>query len=502
MDWEQGYNANGVAHLVRTALEKDDLATAIELCRELNQRAPAYGPGWHLAARIALQLDNPASALAMAQRAVACQPDPEVEMLIISCHSRLGHYREGRAAARVLGHAQPPQLALQRAQLLRELGCPDDAAEQYRYLIHTQGPNPSLLSALADTLRQAGRIREASATLDQAIELAPSQDDLWATRAFLQPQSESHHHIDTLQFAIARRTGPCPALHYALAKEWADLRCEEAAWQSLHLGARQQHAALGSPEDGDRALFQRIRDRFPIPSLAPSPNPPARSDRPRPLFLAGLPDGSVDAIARYLAQHEQVVYRGPIQRFLPELERQLTRQARLNGKPLWGSKARLDASTQLAPEPLAQAYRNSLPPEAEGAQWVIDTSPEHDRYLGLLLQTLPEARAILPMMSMGASGAALYQHWFGAAHPYSYDLTRLGDHLVAHRALMAHWQARHPEQVLCLDLQQSASTVTDALWHHLAVTPLPPPAKWPLVAPWGKPEQALPSLYALQPATP
>ncbi|MBY5923121.1 sulfotransferase [Ferrimonas balearica] len=492
MDWEQGYNAAGVAHLVRTALEKDDLSTAIDLCRELNQRASGYGPGWHLAAQIALKLDNPASALAMAQRAVGCQPDPVVEMLIVACHSRLGHYREGRAAARILGHAQPPHLALQRAQLLLELGCPDDAAAQYRYLIDTQGANPTLLAALADALRLAGRIEEASATLDQAIQLAPHQDDLWATRAFLQRQSESHHHIDTLQFAIARRTSPCPALHYALAKEWADLRCEEAAWQNLHTGAQQQQQALGYQVDRDRAQFQAIQALFP----APGSGQPRASERPRPLFLAGLPDGSIEAIADYLSQHDQVVHLGPINRFLPELERQLAQQARLNGKPLWGSKAKLMASTQLDLEPLAQAYRSSLPPESEGARWVIDTSPGHDQHLGLLLQALPEARAILPQRPLASSGAALYQQWFGPEQPYSYDPTQLGHYLLAHRQLMAHWQTRHPEQLLVLDMAQSASDASRMVWDHLALTPLPPPANWPMTTHWGDPDKALPELIA------
>ncbi|ADN74644.1 Tetratricopeptide TPR_2 repeat protein [Ferrimonas balearica DSM 9799] len=491
MNWQQGYNAVSVAHLVRTALEKEDLTTAIELCHELNQRAPDYGPGWHLAAEIALLRDNPASALAMAKRSLACQADSAAELLVVECHCRLGQYREGRAAARVLGHGLPPSLALKRAELLLALHCPDDAAAQYRYLLETEGANPTLLSALADVLSEMGQLREAEQVLDQAIQLAPQQDALWTQRAYLRKQSEANHHIETLQFAIARRDRPCPQLHFALAKEWADLRCEDAAWHNLHLGARQQQAQQPYDASRDLSRLRAIRAHWSAPA---SKAAETTAEGPQPLFLIGLPDGAIDALADHLAQHPQVFHLGAHQRFLPELERQLARQARLRDRPLWSTQAKLAASAQLDPAALGQAYLASLPPEAEEARWVIDTSPQHDQHLGLLLRALPHARAIAPLAPLSHSGAALYQADPRQTGPYRYDPIELARYLKGHRALMQHWQRCHPEQLLCLDLNQPAGVATEALWHHLGFAPPPPSKAWPFVRPWGDIDSALPEL--------
>ncbi|MBY6187717.1 tetratricopeptide repeat protein [Marinobacter hydrocarbonoclasticus] len=482
MAWEQGYNAAGVAHLVRTALEKQDLTTAIGLCRELNQQAPEYGPGWHLAAEVALRLGNVASALAMAKRAVACQPDSAAELFIVQCHSMLGQYREGRAAARVLGHGLAPELALKRARLLRSLKCPEDAIGQYQFLIETQGATVALLSELAETLRQSGHPDAAEQALDRAIELEPQQDALWAARAYLRTQTESRHHIDTLQFAIARRNAPCPDLHFALAKEWADLRCDDAAWQHLHTGAGQRQQACRYQADRDLALLRAIAEQW---GATPERVTAGPKPGPRPLLLVGLEDGATEALARYLRQHDQIVDLGQHQSFLPELERQLTQRARVGERPLFGIRARLKTAAQLDPELLGRAYLASLPPEAAGAKWVIDRSPGHDHQLGLLLRALPQARAIAPLAPLPLSGAALYQSEPDPAVPYRYDPVQLARYLRGHRQLMTHWQQCHPEQLLSLDLTQSPDAAMAALWHHLALSPVAPPSDWPLVRPWG-----------------
>ncbi|MBY5992211.1 tetratricopeptide repeat-containing sulfotransferase family protein [Ferrimonas balearica] len=442
------FNPAGVAHLVRTALEKGDLAGAVDLCRTLNQQAPEYAPGWLLASEIALALGNGDNALALAQRAARLGPDTRIGLQMVRCLRQLSRYQEGREAALAIGTLDQRGPGSDRAWLLTELGCYEAAAGQYRHLLSLYPEDAGLHYSLATVLRYLGELDGAEQALDTAIALDPEDDDAWYLRSSLRRQSEARHHIDTLQLTIAKRDRPCPALHYALAKEWEDLGCHDAAFESLATGAAQRRAQIPYQVEQDLEIMAAIAEQF-GPDTQPRPTPSG----PVPIFVLGLPRTGSTLVERILDAHPGCHGAGELNDFAQLMSRQARQQARQQGRALRSTKALVAQSAQLDFAALGQAYLASLPPEAAAAPMFVDKMPLNFLYVGLILRALPQARIVHVRRHPVATGYAIYKQWFDRAYPFSYDLTELGRYYQGYHELMAHWARCHPGRIHHLDYE-------------------------------------------------
>ncbi|GAA5191352.1 tetratricopeptide repeat-containing sulfotransferase family protein [Ferrimonas gelatinilytica] len=457
-----------LAHRVRTALDQRALAEAATLCRTLNQQAPAYAPGWQLASEIALTLGNTGNALALAQKAAQLAPEPAARLQVIRCLRALCRYQEGRSLALELGLLDDPQLGADRAWLLSELGCFDAAAEQYQHLVEHYPREATLHYSLATMLRYLGRLEEAETALDSAIELNPEDDEAWYLRSSLRKQQAGRHHIDALQLAITQRQRPCPALHYALAKEREDLGQHPLAFDALAVGAQQRRGQIHYRVEQDLAIMDTIAEQF-----GPISAPHTQPQGPTPIFVLGLPRSGSTLVERFLDAHSKCHGAGELNDFARLLSRHSQQQARAQGRSLRQPLELVHESTRLDWDALGQAYLDSLPPEAASAPYFVDKMPLNFLYVGLILRALPHARIVHVRRHPMAAGYAIYKQWFDRAYPFSYDLNEIGHYYCGYHRLMTHWQRCHPGQIHHLEYERLVDAPEPTVRELLAYCGLP-----------------------------
>ncbi|SHH95593.1 tetratricopeptide repeat-containing sulfotransferase family protein [Ferrimonas marina] len=419
-------------------------AEAITLCRQLNQQAPGFAPGWLLASEIALTRRQASNALALAERALKLAPSTEAELQQVRCLRALNRYQAARQQLAQQGMLTDLNLGSERAWLFSELGCPNAAAKQYRYLLQHHPDAAHLHFNLATVLRHLGQLEEAEQALDRTIALQPEDDDAWQLRSSLRKQKPDRHHLTELTEAISQRQRPCPALHFAKAKELEDLERYDEAFTSLQTGAGQRRAEIQYQVEQDLAIIQAIR-QLPTPALKTDFN--AHSEEPGPIFVLGLPRTGSTLVERMLGSHPECYAAGELNDFAQCLSRLTLAQAQQQGVRVSNQLELVHQSASIDMAQLGQHYLASLPPEAQQARCFTDKMPLNFLYIGWLLQALPNARIVHIQRHPMATCYAIYKQWFDRAYPFSYDQQELAQYYHGYRQLMAHWQQHYGERI-------------------------------------------------------
>ena len=153
--------------LVRIHLDQGDLETAAELLDRLKQLAPDDLTTRTLEARYLLAQGRPAEALAR----VAHTPGPEAVWIKGRALEQLGRFNEALAAYREAALLGVDEARSDAALLLERMGRPQQALEELGEV-----EDPRLLPLKGRLLWSAGRLPEAAATLERALDELPSTD--------------------------------------------------------------------------------------------------------------------------------------------------------------------------------------------------------------------------------------------------------------------------------------------------------------------------------------
>ena len=95
-------------------------------------------------------------------------------------------------------------------------------------------------------------------------------------------------------------------------------------------------------------------------------------------------------------------------------------------------------------EALGADYVAGARPNSATLPHFIDKLPLNFLYAGLIHLALPKAKIVLLERDLMDSCYAVYKTLFQGIYPFSYDLTELGQYLLAYRQLIDHWQTVMP----------------------------------------------------------
>ncbi|MDC7676707.1 tetratricopeptide repeat-containing sulfotransferase family protein [Asticcacaulis machinosus] len=364
----------------------------------------------------------------------------------------------------------PPQtpaqgrFLVQRARALVTLGRGRETCEVVRDALNCGLTDGASLNSLGTALSQAGRPEDAVPLLEIAVRADPKVADYWynlggvqqflgamdaaeygyeraialgdhfsahLALARLKKWSADSHHIDRLKALKPTTIIDTARLNYALFKEHDDLGDTSQAWEYLQSGAQAARQAYPWRATEETAIVDAWRTHMPHPPVAAK-----TFNKPRRIFIVGLPRSGTTLVERILTAHSDVQALGELQTFGLGVK---------HGSGA-GGRNLLDAATiaeaaKTDPQIFAQYYDREVAYLHNGAGHTIDKLPHNHDYVGLIRRAYPDALIIHVRRDAMDSLFGAYKLLFAHAHRWSYNLDDLAAHYGHYRALMDHWAA-------------------------------------------------------------
>ena len=331
----------------------------------------------------------------------------------------------------------------------------DDAMARYEQALVIAPDHVDALAARGVALVELGHIDQARDAFARAIELAPRRAGLYRDLADCKRFIAGDRHLAAME-ALAADTGGLPgddqvALHFALAKAYADIQRHDRAIEQLRLGNALKRQRIVYDETMMLGLFERIEAVFTHDLMQRSQKP--REPSSVPVFIIGMPRSGTTLIEQILASHPAVFAAGE----LPDFSAAVAGLARPEAPGIRFP----EIVPSLSAHELHQfggRYLAALrgPP---AAQRVTDKMPTNFLFAGLIHRTLPNARIIHIHRDPVDTCFSCFSTLFAAGQPYAYDLGELGRYYRAYEGLMAHWRRILPAGVM-LDVRYE-DVITD-----------------------------------------
>jgi len=407
------------AHFLRGMSEANagrmiEALRAVEMAVNLAAKAEYFGQY----ARLLVQVRRDREALQAADRAVALEPADALTLDTIGCvYSRLGAH-ERAAPLFSAAVAQKPEHV------------------QMRY-------------NLASSLGFLGRFEEAATNYEALIALDPRYTRAHFALSTLKKQSPASNHIKRLESLLPAARNSVEHLHlrYALAKEYEDLGKPDDSFSHLDAANRPRKAELGYRSDSDKALVERLMDRFARADYFKGAGAGAGADSGSdPIFVFGMPRTGTTLVDRILSSHPLVESAGELQVMQIAIKRLTATPSRVALDP-----ETIDAAGKLAPSQVGQTYLTGSTPHRKSARRFIDKLPLNFLYAGYIARALPAAKLICLRRDPLDTVWSNYRHLFATGYSYynySFDLMDTAQYYVLFDRLMHFWEQQFPGRIL------------------------------------------------------
>ena len=444
MDTDPQAEAVRAYRSVLQLLQGGQLARATRDCASLTERWPGFGPGWAIAADIALRSGDARGAHAHVSRALAIQPG-RADLLLLEAQAlhRCGELERARSALDEASRASLGDARLQHAigSLYSLMGFQQQALEAASRAVELDPSRAQYQFNRAAILRFLGRLDDAEAAYDRAIGIDSADYEAWLNRTELRRQSPERNHIAALEALVARGFSHPRSevfIRYALAKELEDVGRYTESFVHLLAGATTRRRYINYDLQRDLRTVDLIIETFPPASLRELPlTSPAGS----PIFVIGLPRTGTTLVERILGSHPEVHGAGELLAFPEALVAAVERSAGRNGvsrEDMVRTAARVDLRA------LGEDYLARTRSIADSSPRFVDKLPHNYLYCGLIHAALPGARIVHVVRHPMATCYAIFKTLFRQGYPFSYDLDELAQFYAGYRRLMDHWREAMP----------------------------------------------------------
>jgi len=448
-------------------LKNNQLRKGIKYCQELTNKYPQKPEGWALSSEIVLKLGNPSKALELVDRAMTIDPRGQtLNILRAECLAGLLRIDEAvQAALEELTSSEQDPKVLQRIGVFFSVKCEDhaQALDIFKKSIELSPDNASYWYNCGAEHRFLGNIEEAEKCWEKAIELTPTDSEIFFSRSHLKKQTANNNHIKQLeQFLLGSHRSQREPMHYhyALAKEYEDLGQFDHSFKHLKKGSSIRRSFLQYDLQADLDTIDAVIDVFDDRQFQ---DQIIGSQSNRPIFILGLPRTGTTLVERIVGSHSDVSSAGELNEFALSLMQCV-------GKTGSGQLSRTDlvkATAGLDFKKLGEKYLQLSDFKSGSLPRFIDKMPLNFLYCGLIHKALPNAKIIHVYRHPLDSIFAIYKQLFKSAYPMSYDLDELAKYYVAYDRLMKHWRSVIPTVLFDLayeDLvQQQEETTRDLL---------------------------------------
>jgi thioredoxin-like negative regulator of GroEL len=406
---------------------------------------PGARAGWLLGSFVALLADRAGVALELVDAWLARDPN-DIECLVqrAECLLALGRRAQALAAAAAAARvgADRPGALDAVGQFQVQANAHREARATYDAALALAPDDIDLLGKRAMVARFLGDFSAAERDYDAILARRPMDASALKERAELRRQTPGADRLAAMQAALAAvapDSKEASTLHFALAKTFEDQGDARRAWHHLTEGNRLERGWLRYDPGVDRELMARLERGF--PNVEPVV---ADGSGERPIFIVGLPRSGTTLVERMLGSHSEVHPGGELAALSEALAAQVA--AARPGGYAWSEFVEalpgIDAA-RLAADYLARAHaRRGEKPR------FTDKQPTNFFYCPLILRAFPGACVIHVTRHPLAACLAIYRTRFQGTYPFAYSLEDIGAFYLAYRRLMAHWRAVLPGRMV------------------------------------------------------
>lgn len=312
---------------------------------------------------------------------------------------------------------------------------------------------------LATSERSFGRLAEAEAACQRAIDVNADSFSSYLLRSELCVQSEQSNHIDELLLRLGSRKlddRGTMFLAYAVAKELDDVGRYDEAFRWFQTGASARRRHLAYDVAIDERKMARIQAAFP-PCAVQSPAT-GHDDSRGCIFVMGLPRTGTTLVERILSGHAGVRSNGETDNFATALMGRLALPVEAGSG---GAAEDVFASAAAADSAAVAARYFDLAGRPGAGECVVEKLPMNYLYLGAIHRALPGARLVLLKRDPLDTCFAMYRTLFAAAYPFSYEFGELARYFSAYQRLVDHWRACLGEALLEVHYERLVAQPTE-----------------------------------------
>ncbi|MER9213203.1 sulfotransferase [Mesorhizobium sp. M0663] len=432
--------------LLRQALELQQakrLPEAEELCHRVLARTPNHPLSLYILGTLGLGIDDEL-ALKYFARAVSQTPqNPYFHLSLGEAGLKLG---DSLLAIRHLQRAceLKPDLVEALCGLARayvNFDKAEMALPLYEKALKINGDHPMVRIGLAGALTSLGRMDEARAYLDQAIErrvdVGAAYNYLVDTQKFIEKPAE----LDSILRELSNpRLEPVAAsqLHHAAGKVLNDLQRYEEAIDHF------KRAKKAAGHNFDLEYYRRSVDSM-IEIFSPSlleAKAGHGSPSEVPVFVLGMPRSGTTLTEQICASHPDVHGAGELTK--------LRRIANSMGFRILSDedlRSSIMSMTRDQSRALAEEYLSYLRQHAPAAPRIVDKMPHNFEFVGVIGILFPNARIIHCRRDAIDNCVSCFVLHFTKDHGYNADLETLGLYYREYDRLMRHWDKVFPGRI-------------------------------------------------------
>lgn len=431
---------------------KGQISKAHQICLRILTSNPADHKAMLLLAMIERRRGNLTKAIGLATQTIRLKPD-YADALInlgIMYHDRhifslakkfieqgLQIEPDHRLGLLVLANLQQDNKDWPRAEwAMRRLLLLDPSEAEFHY-------------RLGDLLLRQGRHGEAEDAFSSALAIKPN-----LIKAHFGLSRAHHFSADDPQIDILKNRLADPGLsikdnillNFSLGWGFDQIGAYPVAFSHIREANRLQATLNPFDEKEHLRYLSRIRDGY----AAIDPRPPTLGKQflQVPIFIVGPSRSGKTLLESLLTMDKRVIPLGERNDFLLAMDETIARHELRGGFP--------ECLGRLTPDQLDElgsAYRRRVAAIDKNARYFVNTLPGLYKFVGLILEALPEAKVICCGRGALDTCLRIYFTHYNHPHPYSHDQETLARYFAAYWHHLAFWQTRYGERIFRINYE-------------------------------------------------
>ena len=338
----------------------------------------------------------------------------------------------------------------------KDLGQGTEAKWCFEQVLTYEANNAQAHVSLGTFFKENGQAKDAIKCFKKAISIQPNYGIAYFNLIMMQENKIEEELINkmlsklsTSELSQTDRINFC----FALANTYEKLEKKDDFFKFLNEGNRLRKNDLNYSLERSLATIKLVKKMF---LSTPSSNKPSisyKTSNIQPIFVLGMPRSGSTLVEQILSSHNKVHGAGEIQYFrkiiTPVIEKYIENETQSNG----GKKKNISISDEDYLS-IRQEYLNLLSRFNVSENFIVDKSLLNYRFIGIILNTFPEAKIIHLKRDARAICWSIYKNNFPqSGMGFGNNMEDLASYYSSYNEMMTFWHEKFPNKIYDLNYE-------------------------------------------------